>query len=1712
MGLPKSKLIAIILIMVFIGSSLFIMSNITFYRKNKTAQTDFQDNINSMNIDQLEFVEQEEFSIRGQNETDALLSYRGAALLESDTENDIEIKTNEWNASDILVNFTDIHTFESPINVEDQTFPIGFLTIFDNSMGSSQNYYAMQFVVPDDCFMFYLSVYLRYAGNISLKARIYNSVIGISNPVPRDLQDGYVAISETKNLTTYGGENKTEWVEFQFKPRIYKAYLDAGWTEAYSFFVVLIVDSFGSYGNESFLEWAYLKDSVNGDDGNAYQYVGNAWQLIQEEGSGIDLLLTNVTISVQTWQDTFNVENDSPSDFVLVYDEDRGIGGVLQTQDNAMQFTTTTMSYLADLSVYIKYKGRVIVYAEIYNATESGSSNPGQPIPDKLLFASKSVELTSLTKEIMTWVPLFFPEPNAGVSTFLNLFNTFDNTFFVVVRAYGLGSILKEYVYWGYVGDSEDGDNGFAYYWDSGMAPEYWTLFENHNDVGDNIDLLLRNVRLVSYEQKPSDLSLKVNGSNVNDYNTYDFGGSIFITGDFTGSSGIILLDVTGNQKSYFTAKWTTLFTNQTKATTHYEGKSLSTTIDWNVTLYTNFPKWTPNGELFGRYFAREVNITFPKSHQINQVEYLGTPLSSGYFWVVYQSEKYQILVIHNFSIFFPFYGTGGQWRVQATSPNFVQEIHTYNGTNEVTKFYVGDAINVTAILQSNTTVQANLTIYNTTKQVVNTSLKTPIGTWVDFSPWVVTENGTHHIVVRWTNGTEVGIKSLSVMCVYHTNLSVVYTNIGPTPFDPKDKIYIDVFYNDTDNNAGIPGATITVNVTYTVQEHTVPGYYNITLQPYLLENGNYTARIRASRPGYNMSDVYVKFSVFRSANATLNVTDGCRYVNGIWWVDPAPYFDDQTHTITVFYANGTPPYEGIEYAQVIAEPNWTSVNWYGNPKNLTPGFYDIQIDTEGLHEGDTGKLKITAYSENFETKVIWIYLIVVEIPTSLLYIDAGEYSNITAYEGETISIAMGYWDDFHDLPILFNNLTEGNLTWQIAGTTANGILEKSVWQYETTISLPEWNILGTRMYNITITAVALRDYATYQTNLTLNVLSKENTTLTISNSTPTEYRIGHSFYIYANLTLENGTALFDQKVDFNISLWNQGQLKSYFVESRFTNQEGIATYYYPQIQEGIDQIQINVTYDGTAQIDPASGFQIIPILPKYGVTLLLNTTAVGEYRVGQDMYFLATLLLENGTHLNNYKIAFNITFYENSEPRGQILETRLTNSSGIATFYLAEIPQAINQLMFEAIFVETETIQGASKSTNIQIGPKYQPVITILSSLPGSVMVGDSLEIEALLKNNDTQEGMSNETLEFILIFNNNEKIIRKATTDSEGHALVQIEISSDYASADSFTIIVRYEETKTSNSAILDTQVAIEIMTWSKIILGILPYIGIAIAAVVGSYLSYRQFVALPRRRRRLARMEKLASKFTDIVNLQHLLVIHAKTGSCLFQYSFGETTLDADLISGFLTAISAFQTEITTAPPSSEKIPFADKKLSEEPEEVKEQGFELSYANFKILLKDGEKIRTALILAAQPTESIRESLDEFVKQFEIKYEDELKDWRGAISPFHTADAIIELAFETSLLWPHIVEKEVREKVKLNSLEDSLVTLALTIQQEKQYFFLPTLVGMAENVRRESRVEILGTIDDLRQKGLFRAIPIEVLSDLIQQSRNNQNTESEN
>ncbi|MFW9937832.1 MAG: hypothetical protein ACFFD5_09290 [Candidatus Thorarchaeota archaeon] len=98
--------------------------------------------------------------------------------------------------------------------------------------------------------------------------------------------------------------------------------------------------------------------------------------------------------------------------------------------------------------------------------------------------------------------------------------------------------------------------------------------------------------------------------------------------------------------------------------------------------------------------------------------------------------------------------------------------------------------------------------------------------------------------------------------------------------------------------------------------------------------------------------------------------------------------------------------------------------------------------------------------------------------------------------------------------------------------------------------------------------------------------------------------------------------------------------------------------------------------------------------------------------------------------------------------------------------------------------------------------------------------------------------------------------------------------------------------------------------------------------------------------------------------------LLVIEKKSGLPLITYSREDLTMDKELVSGFLSAMDSFVSEIGGT----------------------EAMNEISYKGFSINAIYGKYIKAALILSESANKSLRERLTYFVKDFEDRYSEEI------------------------------------------------------------------------------------------------------------------------
>ncbi|HUY00280.1 MAG TPA: hypothetical protein VMV49_12035 [Candidatus Deferrimicrobium sp.] len=391
-----------------------------------------------------------------------------------------------------------------------------------------------------------------------------------------------------------------------------------------------------------------------------------------------------------------------------------------------------------------------------------------------------------------------------------------------------------------------------------------------------------------------------------------------------------------------------------------------------------------------------------------------------------------------------------------------------------------------------------------------------------------------------------------------------------------------------------------------------------------------------------------------------------------------------------------------------------------------------------------------------------------------------------------------------------------------------------------------------------------------------------------------------------------------------------------------------------------------------------------------------------------------------------------------------------LINLSGRAT------PYKIN------ITATADNCESNSKLIDLFVLNKTRTILTILGTKTTFIQ-GQNLLVRALLENATSHIGISNATIQFTF----GGKIPNViALTDQNGIAEIEISIPSE-----PFQIQAKFEESVSIDGA-NTLALSIEVITYANIVMWIGIIVGICLAAIF----AVRQFYLVPKRNRKTQEFQKIANKFQDVANLLHLLILHKESAGCIYQQSLGGN-IDGDLISGFLHAISSFQTEL-----KPEKVPQKELKVG---------GFELNYQDYKIFLFNGEFINVALIFDKAPSDQFRAIAQSFVKDYEAQYREFLINWRGDVTPFRTSYTIIAEKLEISLLWPHQIQRYSPTE-KFTSLEDSMIQIADTIMksQATEYFFLPLLLSMATAGRPQMRLEVIATIYNLRRRRTF--IPI--------------------
>ncbi|NHJ14065.1 MAG: hypothetical protein EAX95_10340 [Candidatus Thorarchaeota archaeon] len=380
------------------------------------------------------------------------------------------------------------------------------------------------------------------------------------------------------------------------------------------------------------------------------------------------------------------------------------------------------------------------------------------------------------------------------------------------------------------------------------------------------------------------------------------------------------------------------------------------------------------------------------------------------------------------------------------------------------------------------------------------------------------------------------------------------------------------------------------------------------------------------------------------------------------------------------------------------------------------------------------------------------------------------------------------------------------------------------------------------------------------------------------------------------------------------------------------------------------------------------------------------------------------------------YWASVNVTF------EGIIYETVF---NGVSSQYIVEIylgPEYAPgeyTLTFEAQAVDCVTAYQASTLTI-----RSKTLYTLELDVDEEVTAGGTLGVTCIL----THEGTPVNGMGIIVYARFNysgvlsDPIFKIATTTADGTADVNFNVPGNAT----FVILWAEFEGSRTEWAITTQSIAVGVIPAPGLLEVLFAYLRdwrvvlvLVIASVSAAVIGVYRRELVPKRKATTSALERQLGTFNDLQSLQHFLAVFLDRGTCVFYHPFGEARIQADLISGFIAAITSVYGEIKGTG-------------------VQGQLEEVNYQGLKLNSYSGRFVIGILIVEGDMTPLLRERLQFFVEMFEDQYEADLDGWTGVVDCFDPEWIVSSLHATFNYYWvlPHHVEDKVKLKGNLEKL----------------------------------------------------------------------------
>ena len=1026
------------------------------------------------------------------------------------------------------------------------------------------------------------------------------------------------------------------------------------------------------------------------------------------------------------------------------------------------------------------------------------------------------------------------------------------------------------------------------------------------------------------------------------------------------GSGNLKSVFFEGNQSIDVNYTLTLWYHMSSTASAIWDVASSSDPISWNATAALTYPDfiepssnymtmtvpadWTPNG-LY--------NSTSPSVDHGNYVDFGGSVQCSSL--------------------------TNGTWTLTLSSFNYLTTLDLGDSSSGAD---ISGEIDIETTIEMNATVEdelgtpsstgvTNLTvwyegavIYAPAEDILSGGLSQ--FTWdIDTT---TSNSGVYTIEVFWSDGQEAGYITEDIFVYFPTTFAASETYLEAFSDGSFD---IRVHYNETFTPKG-------VNQSYGNVTYSYDGGANTSLSD--LGNGTWTALIPSGGKIPNLYSVVVYAEGYGLENLTLTIDVLLTYdTNPLTWEWSGPLSNNisylQSTNLTVYYNRTNGVNVSGAMVNVTIGPDTWPLQW--DPVNES---YWIQFngsDFTGLPR--TFNLTVNAWGTGHEPQYNdTLQLIVTEELTTSLSV-TWYPSNLNITYIERLRIVANYSSEGSSLVgatvrLTFNGSSPVILTYNATDELWYGLVEGSI------IDVGTWDLsLWAHLngYSPLIDVQTL--YVVEDTPQT--TISWPLSATTIDYDDTVDLSITYTDSIGSPITDGNLTAVL-LNVSYSMVHTVNGVYTVTFNPAAVKGLHEVEVFL---IRHGYQSLvrRLNLTILATTAlqcVSPASAVHSEYEQEYLTITVRLIDTNLSDVITDADV-----ILTINGVHhlMTDSDGTYSVEILLDLTPTTYVVNIRAT-----ADFCV----EATTQISLEVLTKRTVSILFSEQFLAIE-----------------SVVERGTLPIDIILWDNSTDTPFAGEDVIIkveVSYLNDTIRIENNTvTTNAQGEAswAVLIHHGGDVP-ATGIIITIQFERQRDKwNTQRIRTDIRVtrsavdEVLRFFSSDIGIMAILAMFFLAVVA--VGYRKGIKPKRIARRMSLEEQLLA-FQDLDALKHFMAVYRGRGTCVFYHPFGKERIQADLISGFISAVTTVYGEIKG-------------------DGVQGTLEEIQYHGLRLNSYSGKYVVGILIIEGEMSTLLRQRLQWFVEMFEHQYDDELDGWVGVTDCFDTEWVVSNLHEAFNYYW---------------------------------------------------------------------------------------------